>query len=93
MLVTLRPDDSWGSQSSQEDYIRGIGEGSLDDIEGKREWRERIEVDKGVGEVISSTRVREAAGRGNGDALRGLVTKGVAEWILAEKLYGNEEES
>jgi len=38
-------------------------------------------------EIISSTRVREAAKTGDRDALEKLVTKGVGDWILGEGLY------
>jgi len=61
----------------------------LDEIGGKREWRDKIEVLGGMkGEednAISSTRVREAVKKREG--LKGLVTESVGEWILEEGLY------
>ena len=38
-------------------------------------------------EIISSTKVREAAKAGDESALKKLVTDGVAAWIVDEKLY------
>ena len=38
-------------------------------------------------EIISSTKVREAAKARDEKVLKSLVTDGVAKWILDEKLY------
>lgn len=74
--------------------MRGVGEGSLDGIGGMREWvsEGRITLVEGrAGDdkvVVSSSRVREAVKRGDGEeVLRGLVTEGVREWIVRERLY------
>jgi nicotinamide-nucleotide adenylyltransferase len=42
---------------------------------------------KGGEETISSTKVRDAAKKGNKELLGRLVSRGVAEWILDENLY------
>ena len=39
------------------------------------------------GEVVSSTRAREAAKVGDKEALGGVCSEGVVEWILREGLY------
>jgi len=84
LLVTYRVDDKWGSREEQDAYVKGIREGSLDSVGGKGEWVEegRIRMVEGPREVVSSTRVREACRRGDKEALKGLVTEGVAEWVL-----------
>ncbi|KAH8821238.1 hypothetical protein F5884DRAFT_767060 [Xylogone sp. PMI_703] len=89
LRVTYRADDDWGSREEQDGFLKGILEGSLEDIGGKKEWVEkrRIELVEGMREVISSTRVREAAKSGDEEILGKLVSKGVVEWILKEGLY------
>lgn len=92
LRVTYRADDSWGSRAEQDDYLKGILEGKLESIGGKREWVEkgRIELVEGRKEgeeVISSTRVRDAVKAGDKGLLEKLVTSGVAEWILKQDLY------
>jgi nicotinamide-nucleotide adenylyltransferase len=92
LLVTYRADDDWGTRSEQDKYLRDIEEGSRDADGAKREWvTERrirmVEGRKDGEEIISSTRVREAAKTGDRDALEKLVTKGVGDWILGEGLY------
>jgi len=42
-------------------------------------------------EIISSTKVRNAAKNANKGALEKLVTRNVASWILDEKLYMDED--
>lgn len=62
----------------------------MEGVGGRREWAERIELVEGRGEgdeVVSSTRVRGAVGRGEGGVWEGLVTEGVAGWIAGEGLY------
>ncbi len=65
-------------------------DGDREDEGGKREWADRIELVDGRKEgeeIISSTKVREAAKAKDEKALRRLVTDGVAKWILDERLY------
>ena len=88
--VTRRTDDAWGGRDEQDEYLRRIAEGEREAEDGKREWAQRIELIEGRKEgeeVISSTKVREAAKKRDEDALKTLVTDGVAKWILGEKLY------
>jgi len=92
LLVTYRTDDKWGSREEQDAYIKAIADGELDGVGGKKEWvgegRIRmVEGRKEGEEVISSTKVREAVKNGDKAALKGLVTDGVAEYVLDEGLY------
>lgn len=80
LQVTLRPDDQWGSIKKQRAYIKSLEDGEAGG------WVGRIEVvngGKGVG--ISSSRVRRSCKMG--DDIGVLVTEGVREWIVAERLY------
>ena len=57
---------------------------------GKSEWADKVELVDGRGEgeeIISSTKVREAAKARDEAALKKLVTDRVAKWILDERLY------
>jgi nicotinamide-nucleotide adenylyltransferase len=90
LRVTYRTDADWGSRERQERYLKSLAEGEREQEGGRREWAQRIELVEGRREgeeVVSSTRVREAAKKGDRDTLRKLVTEGVAEWIMQEKLY------
>jgi len=91
--VTRRTDDAWGGRQEQDEYLRRIERGERESEGGRREWAQRIELIEGRkdGEdVVSSTKVREAAKSRDGEALKKLVTDGVARWILNEKLYIEE---
>ena len=88
--VTRRMDDAWGGKEAQDEFMNKIGDGDREDEGGKREWAERIELVEGRKEgeeVVSSTKVREAAKARDEQALKILVSDGVAQWIMAEKLY------
>lgn len=92
LLVTYRADDDWGTRAEQDEYLKDIEEGRRDGDGAKREWvgegRIRmVEGRKDGEEIISSTRVREAAKKGDREALEKLVTKGVGDWVLGERLY------
>lgn len=92
LLVAYRADDKWGTRGSQDAYLAKLGDGELEEVEGKREWvhEGRIRLVEGRKEyeaVVSSTKVRSAVKRGDRGALRELVTEGVAEWVLGEGLY------
>jgi nicotinamide-nucleotide adenylyltransferase len=94
--VTYRTDDSWGGQASQDQFLKELGEGKLEGVGGKREWvtEKRIVMCEGRKEgeeIVSSTRVRESVRKGDRELLEKLVTGGVAEWILGEGLYLEEE--
>jgi nicotinamide-nucleotide adenylyltransferase len=90
LRVTFRTDADWGDQEAQKAYLSALAKGEREAEGGKREWAEMVElVDGRLGdeEVISSTRVREAAKSGDRETLMKLVTNGVASWVLQEKLY------
>ncbi|KAE8453091.1 hypothetical protein EG329_012278 [Mollisiaceae sp. DMI_Dod_QoI] len=84
--------DEYGDRQAQDRYVRELGEGKREFEGGEREWVvggriEMVEGRKEGEEVISSTRVRGAATAGDKELLDKLVTKGVREWVLGEKLY------
>ncbi|KAF6825420.1 cytidylyltransferase family protein [Colletotrichum plurivorum] len=88
--VTMRTDDAWGDEEEQEWYLEGLKDGGLEAVGGRAEWAERVEMVRGRGqgeEVVSSTRVREAAARGDGEGLKGLLSNRVREWVVEEGLY------
>lgn len=88
--VTRRTDDAWGGREEQDQYVRKIAEGEREVDGPRKEWAQRIDLVEGREEgeeIVSSTKVREAAEAGDGEALKRLVTDGVARWILDEKLY------
>lgn len=69
-----------------------LREGKREAEGGRREWAERIElvdVRGGDGEV-SSTKAREAVKNRDEESLRSLVTDGVMDWMMQEKLYTEE---
>jgi nicotinamide-nucleotide adenylyltransferase len=94
LRVTERPaegvgeGDPYGSVEQQRTYIEDLGNGVLEKEGFKREWARQIElVVAGEGVGVSSTRVREAAKRGDWEGVRGLCTEGVAGWVRGEALY------
>lgn len=92
LRVTYRTDDSWAGKKEQDQYLKDVGEGKMDDMGAQRDWVNdgRIVLVDGRaegGEVISSTKVRSAARAGDGKMLGPLVTEGVKDWILEEGLY------
>ncbi|KAI9048553.1 hypothetical protein LZ554_007386 [Drepanopeziza brunnea f. sp. 'monogermtubi'] len=92
LRVTYRADDEWGDKAAQTKFLSDVGEGSLESLGGLREWvvDKRIEMVEGRKEgeeVISSTKVREAAKLRDEEKLGSLVTPGIRKWILTEGLY------
>lgn len=90
LRVTYRTDADWGDREKQEEYLRRLAAGDREREGGRREWAGRIEFVEGRREgeeVVSSTKVREAAKKGDKEMLGKLVTQGVAEWVLQERLY------
>ncbi|KAG5998254.1 hypothetical protein E4U52_001157 [Claviceps spartinae] len=87
LRVTMRPDDEWGSAEEQRAYVDGLGRGDLERRGGDSCWARRVELVEGIGEVVSSSRVREVVRRGGGDELDGLVGGEVRRWIEEEGLY------
>jgi len=91
--VTYRPDDEWGGREEQDAYVEKFARGDKEDIGGKREWAERIDLVEGKRpdeDAVSSTKARKAALEG-GDKLGPLVTPAVRDWILSNDLYTVEE--
>ncbi|MCJ1486238.1 hypothetical protein MMC06_006415 [Schaereria dolodes] len=94
LRVTYRTDDSWGARDEQEAYLGALREGKREAEGGKREWADRIEMvegRKGGEQIVSSTKVREAAKRRDGKALENLLTRNVASWVTEEGLYMDDE--
>ncbi|KAI9761135.1 MAG: pH-response regulator protein palA/rim20 [Chaenotheca gracillima] len=90
LRVSYRPDDGWGGKEEQDAYLRDLAEGRREHEGGKREWAKSFEFTEPLNskdDVVSSTKIREAAKRGDGKALANLCTKSVADWILYEHLY------
>jgi nicotinamide-nucleotide adenylyltransferase len=93
LRVTYRTDDKWGSREKQDVYLRDLGTlGEMEDGGTKREWVSEgrivlVEGRKEGEELVSSTKAREAVRKGNIEELKRLVTGGVTEWIVGERLY------
>ncbi|RDW60784.1 hypothetical protein BP6252_12167 [Coleophoma cylindrospora] len=91
--VTYRAGDSWGERKEQDEFLERIARGEMDGIGAKREWvsEGRIKLVEGrEGEVVSSSRVRDAVKRGDEEELGRLVPGSIKEWILSERLYREE---
>jgi nicotinamide-nucleotide adenylyltransferase len=89
--VTMRPDDGWGGRDEQEAFLKGLRDGGLEAVGGKREWADRIELveaclDDEQGPV-SSTRARQAAVAGDSEGLGKVVTDSVTDYVLERRLY------
>ncbi|KAH6608165.1 hypothetical protein Trco_004478 [Trichoderma cornu-damae] len=87
LRVTTRTDDEWGGEAEQEEYVRTLGEGRLEEAGGDEAWARRVDLVEGRGDAVSSSRVREMAKRGEREQMKGLVDGEVMEWIEAEGLY------
>ncbi|PNY23823.1 Nucleotidylyl transferase [Tolypocladium capitatum] len=88
LRVTMRPQDAWGTQEEQRAYVRGLEDGVLEDVGGRREWAQRVEVVDGDGMGgVSSSRVREVVREGGVGEVDGMVDGEVMSWIEAEGLY------
>jgi nicotinamide-nucleotide adenylyltransferase len=90
LRVTYRVGDSWGGKKEQEDYLEILKDGGREHEGGRREWAKQIKLVEGRNaeeEIVSSTKVREAAESGDEESLSKMVTDGVKEWILEERLY------
>ena len=88
--VTRRTDDAWGGREEQDQYMREIAKGHKGADGPRKEWAQKIDLVEGrkeSEEIVSSTKVREAAKAGDEEALKKLVTDGVARWVLDGKLY------
>lgn len=88
LRITTRTDDAWGGRQEQVEYLQSLRDGRLADAGGRVEWCDRVDLVEGGSEVVSSTKVREAAERADAGALDVLVSPRVKGFVLEEKLYG-----
>lgn len=89
LRVTLRPDDEWGGREEQRVFLRGLAQGDREDEGGCRQWAEKIQLVEGKTaeeQVVSSTKVREAAQSASPDLSR-LVSSRIREFVLSERPY------
>ncbi|KAI0202575.1 hypothetical protein F4808DRAFT_420641 [Astrocystis sublimbata] len=94
LRVTMRTDDSWGDAVAQMKYLEELRGGKLEDVGGRKEWVDRIEMvqgRKGDEAIISSTKVRDAVRDEDWEALGGLVGQDVVGWIRENGLYAGGE--
>ncbi|KAH8155845.1 uncharacterized protein LAJ45_00857 [Morchella importuna] len=75
----FREGEGYGGRREQEAWLDGLRGGKL---EGEND----------AGEVVSSTKVREAVKGGNGEVLEALLTKSVREYVLERGLYLDDGE-
>ncbi|KAL7931635.1 Nucleotidylyl transferase [Trichoderma chlorosporum] len=87
LRVTMRTDDEWGGEAEQEEYVRGLGEGKLDEVGGDAAWAGRVDLVEGSGDGVSSSRVRAMVKSGEKEGLEKLVDEEVMGWIEGEGLY------
>ncbi|KAK4075148.1 uncharacterized protein Triagg1_4812 [Trichoderma aggressivum f. europaeum] len=87
LRVTMRTDDEWGGEEEQREYVRGLGEGRLDDVGGDVAWAGRVDLVEGRGDGVSSSKVRDMVKRGEKEGLERLVDGEVMGWIEGEGLY------
>ncbi|KAK5096794.1 hypothetical protein LTS08_007284 [Lithohypha guttulata] len=87
-------EDGETSRQEQEAYIEGIGDGSREKEGMKQEWRKMIELVDDAEHVkgISSTESRRAGVEQRTDTLEKLLGKEVAEYVMSERLYRDEED-
>lgn len=92
--VTPRTDEGYGGRDEQALYVRALADGKREDEGGRKEWASKIELVEGrrAGEeTVSSTKVREAVGKGDHEALGRFVTERVMHFILDYRLYVDKE--
>ncbi|KAM0255033.1 hypothetical protein ACHAQJ_006181 [Trichoderma viride] len=87
LRVTMRTDDEWGGEEEQVEYVRGLGEGKLDEVGGDVAWAGRVDLVEGRGDGVSSSKVREMVKKGEKEGLERLVDGEVLRWIEEEGLY------
>ncbi|KAI0472237.1 hypothetical protein F4859DRAFT_97854 [Xylaria cf. heliscus] len=94
LRVTMRTDDDWGDAAAQISYLDELRAGKLEEVGGRVEWVDRIEMVQGRKEdeaIISSTKVRDAVRGQNWEALRVLVGEDIVSWIRENILYANDD--
>lgn len=87
LRVTMRTDDEWGGEEEQREYVRGLGEGRLEEVGGDVAWAGRVDLVEGRGDGVSSSKVREMVKIGEREGLEKLVDEEVMGWIEGERLY------
>ncbi|KAF1833328.1 Nucleotidylyl transferase [Decorospora gaudefroyi] len=95
LRVTQRPahasdasSSEFGTREVQAKYLQDLKDGKQEPAGFERAWGSNIDLvqaEEGVG--VSSTRVRNAAKRGDWEAVAELCTDGVAAWIRDQALY------
>ncbi|KAK1254253.1 hypothetical protein MKX08_008248 [Trichoderma sp. CBMAI-0020] len=88
LRVTMRTDDEWGGEDEQVEYVKGLGEGGLDEVGGDTAWAGRVDLVEGrKGSGVSSSRVRELVKSGKRGELEEMVDGEVLGWMDEERLY------
>lgn len=91
LRAVLRPDGD-GDVAEQRTWVERLGAGEMERDGGRREWAAAVEiVEVKEGEGISSTRVREAAGKQDWMTVERLCSERVARAIREEGLYHGED--
>ncbi|WPH02193.1 Hypothetical protein R9X50_00504800 [Acrodontium crateriforme] len=87
LRVTLRPDDEFGTLEEQRAFLRRLTEGEMEQQGARSHWAQQIEfVGPNPKTGVSSTKIREAAKRGNWDIVNELCPPSVAQWVQQNKL-------
>lgn len=95
LRITMRTDDNWGDAAAQIAYLDELRNGKLEEVGGRPEWVDRIEMVQGRKSdeaIISSTKVRDAVRLRDWAALEVLVGEGIVAWIRENGLYDNDDD-
>jgi nicotinamide-nucleotide adenylyltransferase len=98
LMVLLRPESSsdnavtGDTEEEQREYVKLLGDGSLEEHGMKRQWANQIGIlegdDVATAAGISSTVVRRAAKNKEWSEVEQMCTPSVAAWIDDQSLYG-----
>ncbi|KAI1311085.1 hypothetical protein F5Y03DRAFT_321104 [Xylaria venustula] len=94
LRVTMRTDDDWGDAAQQISYLDELRAGKLEEVGGRAEWVDRIEMVQGRKSdeaIISSTKVRDAVRAQDWEALNVLVGEDSVAWIRENGLYDDDD--
>ncbi|KAI0974706.1 hypothetical protein F4678DRAFT_420544 [Xylaria arbuscula] len=94
LRVTMRTGDDWGDAAQQISYLDELRAGKLEEVGGRAEWVDRIEMVQGRKSdeaIISSTKVRDAVRAQDWEALNMLVGKDTVAWIRENGLYDDDD--
>ncbi|KAF2431901.1 Nucleotidylyl transferase [Tothia fuscella] len=99
LRVLLRPSSSsdntvtGDTEEEQREYIKSLGNGSLEEHGMKREWAKQIGILEGediaMASGISSTVIRKAAKEKDWTNVDEMCTPGVAAWVRDQQLYAD----